>query len=377
MKIETLTKEQELKVQTYLNKWLNNGKSTKRLDKEKTITAVKTIYRCAKKGEPKSFFFFPSPLQCQLAIGLLKQTNLKEILKEKANLSDNLSDNLRANLRDNLANNLWDNLEANLSDNLRANLWDNLWDNLANNLGANLSDNLRANLRANLKTEFVPMFYGNIEWIIGWTGFYDFVLNELFEDRISEFKDFIAYLEAIKQVHVFLPYKDIVFISDRPTGLEVNKQGRLHSDLKPALHYSDGYSLFYLNGVRMPKELVLTKGEDLKTLEAIGEKNIDVRREALKKIPLEKIIKDTKAKVLDEWKNDANLWCDYVLYDMDFQDGKIRRVLKMKNPSVPDTVHFERVEDDIRKVKQALAWRNGQEDYLKPKKEFYEREQLT
>lgn len=171
-------------------------------------------------------------------------------------------------------------------------------------------------------------------------------------------------------------HEKFCMISDRPRVLKVDNKNRPHCETGPFCEWSDGSALYALNGVRVPQYIVETPGTWLNTLKVLGETNIDVRREGLRKIPLDKLIRDTNAKELDTWIDDRP-WCDYVLYDMDFKDGKTRRVLRMKNPSVPGVLHFERVEDNITTVKQALAWRNGQEDYLNPQPFYYERKQLT
>lgn len=210
-----------------------------------------------------------------------------------------------------------------------------------------------------------------------WISFYLFCSEIGVKYKEKDLETLNLWAEIAKSCTWFYPFEKKCLICERPQEIHMNEKEKLHKDGGPAVRFKDGFSVYSLNGIRVPEYLALTQGPDLDTLKVIGEKNVDVRREGLRKIPLERIIKDTRAKELDIWKDDSKSWCDYVLYDMDFKDGKIRRVLKMKNPSVLDSIHFERVEDDIKTVKQALAWRNGQEDYLNPKQEFYEREILT
>ncbi len=378
-KINKLTPAQELLVPIYRDKWLANGRKTTRLDRAGAIAAINTIYKCAGQDGPKHFFFFPSPIQCQLAANILKQTDLKKImgganlranlganLRDNlwANLWANLGDNLRANLGDNLRANLGDNLGDNLRDNLRDNLWANLWANLRANLEANLRDNLRdnlgANLRdnlgANLELKYENIFFGN-HWT-WWVGFYDFILNELFTSKISEYSSFKEYIEACQNIHLFIPYKDIVFISDNPTVLNINQSGRLHADQMPAMQYSDGYSLFYLNGIKMPKEIVLSEAYQLDAHLILKEKNVEIRRELLRKIGIERICADLNAKVKDKWR-------DYELLELDLGDGRYRPYLKMINPSI-GVNHIEGVHPDCTTVKKALAWRNGMSKFIEP-----------
>lgn len=81
---------------------------------------------------------------------------------------------------------------------------------------------------------------------------------------------------------------------------------------------------------------------------------------------LSKNNKDTNAKLLDSWKKNKPGF-NYELYEMDFKDGKIRKILKMENPSLKDVYHYERVENNITTCRDALAWRMGLKIYEEPK----------
>src|SRR5690606_41321622 len=113
--VEKMTPEQESKVPVYLDKWLKNGRKTARIDRKKAVEAVKTIYRVAGMEEPTHFHFYPSPIQCQLAVNIMKSEDFKKIVGtavEGSNLWSNLVSNLRSNLRSNLSSNLRPNIGA-------------------------------------------------------------------------------------------------------------------------------------------------------------------------------------------------------------------------------------------------------------------------
>lgn len=95
-KIEKLTKEQESYLPEFREKWLQIGLCTKTADRPRAETAITKMYELINKKKPM-FFWFDSPLQCNLAINFLK--NWKMIEKD---LKGNLRDNLWGNLRDNL-----------------------------------------------------------------------------------------------------------------------------------------------------------------------------------------------------------------------------------------------------------------------------------
>lgn len=74
------------------------------------------------------------------------------------------------------------------------------------------------------------------------------------------------------------PYEDMVVISDRPTVMELDDNLELHNQTGPALSYPDGWSVYALNGVRVPQWLVETPAEDIDARELYRTQNVEVRR---------------------------------------------------------------------------------------------------
>jgi hypothetical protein len=60
------------------------------------------------------------------------------------------------------------------------------------------------------------------------------------------------------------------------------------------------FKLWRLNGVKVPKEIVMTPASELNPKLILTEKNVQVRREILRKIGLSRFLSHTKHKVLDE-----------------------------------------------------------------------------
>jgi len=89
MKLNKLTDSQEKQLIDFREKYLKLGLSTQPINKEKSETIIKEIYKEYLGIDSPHFWFCDSPMQAQLIINILK-------------LEDNLEANLEANLRDNL-----------------------------------------------------------------------------------------------------------------------------------------------------------------------------------------------------------------------------------------------------------------------------------
>ena len=134
------------------------------------------------------------------------------------------------------------------------------------------------------------------------------------------------------------------------------KDGKIHSDGNPAIHYPDGFSIWALNGVRVPQIVAETKAEDLDAKLILKEKNAEVRREIVRKIGVERVCQKLGAKILDKSHDKV-----YELLNIDLGDGRSRPYLKMRNPSI-GVYHLEGVPAEIKSVEQALNWRNQSDE---------------
>ena len=103
----------------------------------------------------------------------------------------------------------------------------------------------------------------------------------------------------------------------------------------------------------------------------LKEKNIEVRREAIKKIGNTLFFEQLKAKVIDEKniyvednqsvnENKIGLKINYQLCEFDGGLPQKIKVLKMKNPSVEGIYHYECVPFECNTVDGALEFRNGE-----------------
>lgn len=153
------------------------------------------------------------------------------------------------------------------------------------------------------------------------------------------------------------PLEEHCVISDRPKKI-VMADGRLHCETGPAVLYRDGFSIWAMNGVRVPAEIVMTRGEDmdadfLRRYLCGTNVNAEIRREVVRKVGAALVIERLGGKVIDRSGDGV-----YELIMLDIGDARMRPYLKMKNPSI-GIWHVEGVHPSCNTVERALAWRNG------------------
>lgn len=170
------------------------------------------------------------------------------------------------------------------------------------------------------------------------------------------------WTELARHCSFGLAYPRAVFLMDNPLRYEVvNKNAqhrvnaRFHCDGDAAIEWKYGPKKFYLNGIKVPEEYAIMPREEIHSKVIFNIKNVDIRREVVKKLGLEKVCADLKAKVIDKKG-------DYELLSLNLKDGQYRPFLKMKNPSV-GTYHVEGVHPNCNTVEEALAWRNQTHEY--------------
>lgn len=184
-----------------------------------------------------------------------------------------------------------------------------------------------------------------------WFAFYDFFHNECginYDEKYEMYK-------SLLDLSFIYPLEEVVFVSEKP--VEINIQDKkLHADMKPALVYSDGFGLYRLNGVRVPKWLVMTSSEDL-TLEHWKKiKNVEVNTQFIRKFGVDRM--RNEGKVIESLKGASPY--NYELIDMSpiFKHISYAPHLWMDNPST-DEKHFEPVNPGCKNIQEAINSRAG------------------
>lgn len=111
----------------------------------------------------------------------------------------------------------------------------------------------------------------------------------------------------------FLPHANICWISERHNVCNLNARGRIHCDDGPAIAYPDGWSIYALDGMRVPEQVVMRPAE-ITVQQIHSEKNAEVRRVMIARYAGAKDPKDGLAKyMLDAGAKTIHARGDYAL----------------------------------------------------------------
>lgn len=346
--ITKLTKKQKALLPVYRDKWLKIGLSTEPSNHVKAEDAINRAYEMVGLEKPKQFVWCGSPQSAAITLSILKNEKVMKEIWGKYAKDFKLGDSVRDSVEDSVRASVWDSVLASV----RASVLASVGASVGNSVWALVWDSVWDSVEDSVRDSMDAFIFGQQD--AGWIGFYNYFLEVCGIEKCRKLKPF---MDLAEEVNWWAPFKKICLVCEKPTICKL-KGTQIHCEDGPAIAYQDGFEIYALNGVHLSKEIVMTPANQLSCGLVLKETNADVRRELIRKIGITRIISELGAQELDSWK-------DYKLLLLDLKDGRHRPYLQMKNPSI-EAVHIEGVPPDIKTVKQALAWRNGLEEYIEP-----------
>lgn len=341
-KITELTEHQTSQMSTYRDKWIKIGLSTELTNKERAIANVPAYYKAGGLKPPKNVVIATSPLAAMIITSLLKSSVFYDIINNgfKAKSDKGLTTPLAANSG------------AVLSASAAAL---GLVTDISSVKGALLVQEVASAVMTSvIKVEYDNNYAGGNLWS-GWLGFYDYFAQELKVKNLEILDPTIALAQDCGWI---LSYEHLCILVEKPQQICM-ESGRLHHETAPAVRYSDGFSIYSLNGVQVPTWLIETPKHEIKPDDVLALTNTEQRAAAMRFVGLAYFLDALNAKELDVYNG-------YKLYSLNVEGQKIGPYLYMTCPS-SGRQFLEGVgtpKDDgasydptIKTCKDALKWR--------------------
>jgi hypothetical protein len=386
-KIDSLTDYQKSQLAVYRDKWIDIGLSTEPADRKLAEHGVALAYKMAGLKPPEKIVWCGSPVGAVLTRfivlnGLKSKSVLDSVVTSVrdsvwisvvtsvgdsvwisvvTSVGDSVRDSVensvgasamkavvRGSVWGSVTDSVTDLVENSVRHVVRGAVWvsvrTSVWDSVCNSVLSSVWDSVGASVWDSVEVSAKTFGYGQHD--ATWLAYYEY-----FKDVCSlekETEKLAGLWMLAKSAGWYIPHKNICWICERHNVLHRDEQGRLHKDEGMALAYPDGWGIYALHGVQMKPEYVLTPAEQIDPKTVLAEQNVDVRRELIRKVGVERMLSHLPHKKLDTLGN-------YELYSVRLSETvRDARYLKMLNPSI-GCWHLEGVEGDT--CQEALNWR--------------------
>ena len=374
--ITELTKEQEEQLDVYAERGIQRALACDPLDAGRAEAYAKKLMKFI--GRPyQRTIIADGPYEawliiCELSAGYNVQAvnnkvnakvdanvDAKVYNKVRAKVDNKVSAEVSAKVKDKVYDKVYNKVSAKVdakvydkvNAKVDAKVYDKVRAKVDNKVYAKVYDKVRAKVDAKVRAlSEMPSFvsaYCCAYWWAGFCAWCDY-LREVLDVDLPDY----SVLSDVIDIGMVWPLDDTVVVCGKPQLIHTNEHG-LHCDGGPALAYADGTQLFCLNGVAVPEDIAVPHHATIPVQRWVQEKNVEVKREIIRKVGIERIYNELGATVVDSLG-------EYELIDMKLTDEITGRYLKMVNPSI-DTIHIEGVPSECMTVADALHSR-------KPKK---------
>jgi hypothetical protein len=196
-------------------------------------------------------------------------------------------------------------------------VWDHVWCELEAHLGEQLDEQRHRQLEDPLKGQL-----GDDVWteVVGremslWRGWTELAtLSCAFPlAGLKNSPRLDALSEAFRAVGWWWPMPDAAVLTDRPTVIRRDREGRLHAENGPALVYVDGFRLYAWHGIRMPADVVECAWS---VQQIMTEPDAEVRLCAIERMGWDEFVRNARLTEVDQCPDPANPGQRLLLYDV-------------------------------------------------------------
>ncbi len=322
MKITSITKEQADRFPEWAQKHIEIGLSTEPADFDAATAAALRAYELCNLGKPMIVLRLSSPYAATLG-GCIAWAMLRELQGEKVRSQ------------------------------VGSQVWSQVWSAVNNDRGG--------------------AFWAS------WIAYVAFMRDVLgWDDPVLE--RFAIDEQLTKSCGWVWWHENVLAISDRPSVVHRDDQGRLHCDNGPAIAYRDGWAIHALHGVVVPAD-VIEQPASITTNRIEKEANAEVRRVMIERYGASRYLLDSGAEVLHrdgagilyrkELRDDEPIVMVHVLNSTPEPDGVMSRDEAIATfgdaakaaVDAPVDARFKaymiRVPPEIRTAHEAVAWTFG------------------
>ena len=340
-KIESLTDAQIAQFPRYVREWTTIGTSTEPADRPRAEAAIGRMYAIAGLEVPR-IVWCDSPLSMVLTKAALEK------------MPEGVGASVRASVRDSVRDSVGASVWASVWDSVRASVWASVWDSVRASVGDSVGASVRDSVGDSVGASVWASVFGQHE--AGWLSFYRFFRDEC--GLVEQTEKLSGLWELAKSCGWVLPYKNICFASDRHATCKLDGNGRIHSEVGPAVAYRDGFAIYAWHGTRVPAGWIESKAT-VSPKDVLGHTDGNVRAAGIQIVGWARLLSELSASVVDRHP-EGMAGGELLAVPKNRIEPGARGTLKLLRAACPrngDIVF--RVPDEIATAHAAQAWSRG------------------
>lgn len=337
MLIEHLGDDQRDRLDEWRRRWERTGLSTEPADRPAAERGIKEAYGRSGLSPPRRIVWCGSPLGLGLARALAVCAG-EPIGAPVARVIENstwgtadvqvgraVSEEVTSVVRGRIMDRLWPRVRSDIEEEIQHAIRAATAEALAREGGTPRWKSTKHGIAALVEATIEESISGAHDAY--WLGFYDYLREVVGLRRETEILQGLT--GAARAAGWWLPHEQVCWVSERPRLLERDRWGGLHCETGPAVVYPDGWCIYSLGHVQVPRRLF--EG-DVTARELLEVGNAEIRRVLVGRFGLDRLIEETDAAPIHTDEYGA-------LYRIDAPDEPIMLVA-VRNP--PDKTGRQR-----------------------------------
>ena len=128
-----------------------------------------------------------------------------------------------------------------------------------------------------------------------WTSYFE-AMRDVLKLQLPEFEKYQAWEECALHGGFRVLHEEFCIVSDFPVEIHKDSENRPHNDIGPSHRWRDGWSLWYIHGVRVTEQIVM-RPQTLTIAQIDTEQNAEVRRVMMERFGMSRYIIESGSKV--------------------------------------------------------------------------------
>jgi hypothetical protein len=181
---------------------------------------------------------------------------------------------------------------------------DQVWDQLRSQVRAQVGIQVGAQISPRLWRNIMAEVWYDVkdqqclgQHDAGAFSFYDYfrtVCGVLAGDRLA------GLIQITKCCGWWWPYRGLAILTERPCSISRDSRGRLHNENALALEYPDGWGIYAIHGIQVPKKYIETPADLIDPTEVLRERNAEIRAVVISKIGFQRLFRKLKYRLISK-----------------------------------------------------------------------------